>query len=229
MERIIPIETLKELLEYRGMVLRQKQLVSFEDAMQAVIEIGSYMVPGFRIDKDNEFAYTNILKWVINDPTMLCNTENGKAPADPCKGIYVYGNVGTGKSMLLDIMKVVCRHFKIKAKFGTEPSPLAWRSFRADDICDLYGQDGDLHPWKAEKVLCIQDLGNEPAELLYMGNRRRVMRSILEARGDAYDNLTLISSNIPLDHAGDIYGPRVQSRLMQMCNAYRMDGKDRRY
>lgn len=229
MERIIPIEALNDLLATRGRVQRAEQRISFETGLRQLVEIGTALEPTFRIDKDNEFAYHNILKWCINDSTMLCNTENGKAPADPCKGIYVYGNVGTGKSMLLDVFRIFCRYNKLGAFYGHEAGMLAWQTWRADDMCDQFSQDGDLHRWKEIKCLCIQDLGNEPAELLYMGNRRRVLRSIIEARGDAYDNLTLISSNIPPEHTADLYGPRVQSRIMQMCNAYLMGGKDRRY
>ena len=116
----------------------------------------------------------------------------------------------------------------INVKYGDQISPLAWTTYRADDICDLFSQDGDLHRWKETKSLCIQDLGTEPTELLYMGNRRRVLRSILEARGDVYDRLTLISSNFPPNALADTYGFRVQSRIVQMCNPIYLGGNDRR-
>ena len=89
-------------------------------------------------------------------------------------------------------------------------------------------EEGDLTPWKEEISLCIQDLGNEPSEVMYMGNRRRVLRSVLEARGDMYDRLTLISSNFPPERLGEVYGQRVASRIRQMCNPIYLGGSDRR-
>lgn len=228
MERLIPIEALRDLLNTRGMIQRATQRITFEEGMQAVREIGAFLVPGFTIDKDNAFAYENVLRWCISDPAMICYGENGKTPGDLQKGIYIYGNVGTGKSLLLDIFRTMCRHYGIKAKYGDQIAPLAWTTYRSDDICDLYSQDGDLLRWKETKSLCIQDLGNEPAELLYMGNRRRVLRSILEARGDTFDRVTLISSNFPPSHLIEVYGPRVQSRINQMCNPIYLGGNDRR-
>ena len=224
----IPLEALRDLLASRGMVVRAMQKISFAQGWAAINEIGAYMVPGFRIDEANRFAYENVLRWCINDPEMLCEGPDGKRTADPQKGLYIYGNVGTGKSMLLDVFRTFCRYYHINVKYGDQIAPLAWTTYRADDICDLFSQDGDLHRWKETKSLCVQDLGTEPTELLYMGNRRRVLRSILEARGDVYDRLTLISSNFPPNALADAYGSRVQSRIVQMCNPIYLGGSDRR-
>lgn len=230
MERIIPIEILKDLVYTRGMVLRSDQRITLDQALPALMEIGRYMVPGFTIDPNNEFAYMNVLRWCINDPAMECYNFNGdtRIQADPQKGLYIYGNVGTGKSVLLDVFRVLCLFYKFGAKYGDRVDKLAWKTYRSDTICDMYMEDGDLKEWKDIPCLGIQDLGSEPAELLYMGNRRRVLRSIIEARGDVFDRLTIISSNIPPSALGEVYGPRVQSRIAQMCNVYRLGGPDRR-
>jgi DNA replication protein DnaC len=80
------------------------------------------------------------------------------------------------------------------------------------------------------EILGIQDLGAEPAESLYMGNRAHVLRQILEYRGDFSDKLTLITSNLPINHQlfADRYHVRVSSRLNEMCNYFEIRGKDRR-
>lgn len=222
-------EVLAQLIDSRGMVRRAIHRVPFDEAMEAVQIIGSYAVPGFTIDANNQFAYECAVRWCINDPQMKCIDTNGQViPGDPHKGLYVYGNVGTGKSILLDVCRVLCRVYKLSIKAGDQVHPLAWRTFRADDICDQVSADGDLRQYKDEICLCIQDLGNEPQEVLYMGNRRRVLRSVLEARGDMFDRLTLISSNFRPEKLGDVYGPRVKSRIQQMCNFIYLGGQDRR-
>ena len=79
-------------------------------------------------------------------------------------------------------------------------------------------------------IICIQDLGSEQMESLYMGNRENVIRRMIEYRGDRTDMLTLITSNLPMAHQKleEKYGDRVVSRLNEMCNYLEIKGKDRR-
>ena len=231
METTINIDTLLELVNARGCIYRQKQKVSFEQGMEALKAVGQIMVPGFVIDRHNRFAYENLVRWVINDPGAMCNTpEGGTVPADPSKGIYIQGNTGTVNSLSLDMCRTLCHYFGLKVRTEADVTPvsLAWNTYRADDICDAYSRDGDLSLWKSTPCLCIQDLGSEPGETLYMGNRRRVIGSIIEARGDMYNRLTLISSNLRINKIGELYGQRVASRLVQMCNIITLTGPDRR-
>ena len=233
-------EVLRDLLKNRATIRREKQRVSFEEALQDVKQIGTFIMPDFTIDECNEFAYTNITKWCVGDPSALALTPEGKAaPASLTKGLYVYGNVGTGKSIMLDIFRTLCRFYGFRVRFAdadpddytglsAKEGPLAWETYRADTICEMVAESGSLREWKDIPVLCIQDFGSEPAEVVYMGNRRRVLRSIIEARGDFQNNITILSSNVPPHHTADLYGDRVQSRLLQMCNVYRLEGKDRR-
>ena len=222
-------EVLRDLLKNRATIRREKQRVSFEEALQDVKQIGTFIMPDFTIDECNEFAYTNITKWCVGDPSALALTPEGKAvPASLTKGLYVYGNVGTGKSIMLDIFRTLCRFYGFRVLIGGTDTSLAWETYRADTICEVVAADGSLVEWKDKPVLCIQDFGSEPAEVVYMGTRRRVLRSIIEARGDFQNNITILSSNVPPHHTADLYGDRVQSRLLQMCNVYRLEGKDRR-
>lgn len=208
---------------------RQTQSVSWEEGLKDVKDIGRMLIPDFILDKDNMFAYENIVKWAVNDRTMLCNGyTNGTEKADPRKGLYIYGNVGTGKSAMLNIIRIFINQRGFRFLAGEEQHQLAWATWRADDICDTYMVDGSIRRWVVKSSLCIQDLGSEPQEAVYMGNRRRVLRAILEARGDLRDHLTFISSNIPPSALGDYYGDRVASRIAQMCNVYRLGGQDRR-
>lgn len=232
MERLsLNIDSLKELVARRGRIIRQKQVIPFETAMEALETMGKLIIPAFVIDEQNRFAYENLIRWLIDDPAAMCNTpEGGITPADLGKGIYLQGGTGTGKSMALDICKSLCDFFGLKVKTEPNGTPisLAWRSWRADDICDAYSREGDMAPWKNEPLLCIQDMGSEPGETIYMGNRRRVLGSIIEARGDMYNRITLISSNIRITKVPEIYGQRVYSRLIQMCNIITLSGPDRR-
>lgn len=194
--------------------------ITVKEAGETLLAIGRYLTADFTIDKSNHDAYQDALTWCIG--------KEGKL--DLNKGIYIYGNTGTGKTMLLALMLNICRYYGIQFRISNGDHMLIGKTVRADEICDDYAETGDLSKWVDYPSLCINDLGSEPSETLYMGNRRRVMRSILEQRADRADRMTLISSNFPPDSEEivQMYGHRVRSRIQQMCNIIFLPGPDRR-
>ena len=194
--------------------------VDMEEAWGAVNTIGKYLTPDFVIDNDNRKAYTDVLRWCIGKEGNL----------DPNKGLYLYGNTGTGKTMMMAIIRILCNYYRAGFTYADRGSYLIDKTARADEICDDYAEEGELSQWVKYPSLCINDLGSEPAETVYMGNRRRVLRSILEQRADRADRMTIITSNFPPDSDDfvQMYGHRVRSRIQQMCNVVFLDGPDRR-
>lgn len=199
----------------RPRVERQEQQYCADDALALAVEIGKQMCADFVLDADNTPAYTAIAKWLVNEP---------QPKVSPYKGIYLQGATGTGKTICLDIFRTVARYLQIEMN----GEPMRWQSVSTAEVCDNYLETGSTEQYRAAQVVCFQDLGGEPTEVLYMGNRRNVMRQILEARGDHPDTLTLITSNIPAEKLGQYYGDRVASRIKQMCNILTMGGADRR-
>lgn len=225
------LEKIREHKVFLG-IKRQQYAYDLSKAREAVMAIGRSRTPRFALDATNTFAYDNLIKWVMGDPSMQCldpetrQHRQGRLDA----GIYIAGNTGTGKSWLLDIMSAFCLVDNPVVTLGDVTRPLRWRSFRADAICDEYAAKGSVDRYKSLAILGIQDFGSEPRETLYMGNRLQVLGSIIESRGDRTDLLTLITSNYPISHPDleAIYGSRVVSRLQQMCNYFEIRGADRR-
>ena len=207
-------------------------------AMKVVEAIGKSRNPNFVIDDENRFAYENLVRWIHGDPAMMCLDPETRRPVPGRldKGIYIAGNTGTGKSWALEIMTVYATIDKIQVYYGRGYDGkdiigcLHWMNVRTDTMCEEYSREGSYDKYKQWKVLGIQDLGAEPPESLYMGNRVDVMRMILEYRGDQTDRITLITSNLPINHQKliDRYGDRVASRLTEMCNYFEIRGSDRR-
>ncbi len=199
---------------------------------EVVMAIGRARTPKFVLDAANTFAYDNFIKWVMGDPSMQALDPQTKKPIAGRldAGIYVAGGTGTGKSWLLEIMSALCLVDNPLISIGDETRPLRWDNYRADFICDEFTASGTIDRFKQMVVLGIQDLGSEPRESLYMGNRLSVIGSLIESRGDRTDLLTLISSNYPLGHKAleELYGSRVVSRLAAMCNYFEIRGEDRR-
>ncbi len=209
-----------------------------EIAIQCVEEIGKAKSQHFVIDDNNRFVFENLIRWIQGDPEMQCLDPNTKQVVQGCleKGIYIAGSTGTGKSWALDVMSVYSMIDEIRVGIPAnehnfeQTVAIAWQSMRADAICSIYANKGDISDFKTRTVLCIQDIGAEPIESVYMGNRSDVIRQILEYRGDYQDKITLITSNLPMGHEmlEQRYGDRVASRLFEMCNYFEIKGKDRR-
>jgi hypothetical protein len=206
--------------------------VDMDAALQVIDAIGKSRNPEFMIDRENQFTYENLIRWAHCDTEMKCLAPNGKqvVPGRLKRGIYIAGNTGSGKSWALEIMAAYVMAYNFKITLGETQRLLYWHNVRTDAICDEYVAVGTLEKYKRMSIIGIQDLGVEPAESLYMGNRVDVLRQILEYRGDFTDKITLVTSNLPLNHKAftERYGDRVASRLNEMCNYFEITGKDRR-
>lgn len=225
-------------IERRGMFAGFKRYryahYDVAEAMRLVEAIGKSRNPAFVIDDDNRFAYENFIKWAHGDETMRCIDPVSRqvVPGRLKRGIYIAGNTGSGKSWCLEIMQAYCLAlgFKVLWSDDKEPRPLWWRTVRADALCDEWTEKGNIMAYKKQPMLGIQDLGSEPQECVYMGNRLDVVRNLIEYRGDKQDEMTFITSNLRIN--GQIlverYGDRVASRLCEMCNYLEIKGKDRR-
>lgn len=210
--------------------------------LKAVEEIGKKIDPRFVLDDDNRWTYAQLIMWVMNDVRIRNIVQTGKnekteIAGRPDKGIYLGGPTGTGKTVAMNIVRELYKinrfTYKEYLKNGMAVDRVAyWQEFRADQITDDFAQNGDLTLYKTTPLLCIQDLGSEPTETLYMGNRANVLRQIIEYRGDLGNKaVTLITSNFsPRNPAmRERYGDRAISRLIEMTNYLPLEGRDRRY
>lgn len=210
---------------------------NIENALKIVEAIGKTRDPKFVIDSENRFAYENFIKWCHCDASMRQIDPDTSAivPGNLYAGIYIGGTTGSGKSWCLEIMRAYASAlgFKITFPVNCEKDDswmLWWRIVRADEVCETFSEDGKITELKKLPILAVQDFGQEQEESLYMGNRIDAVRQLIEYRGDLTNELTLITSNLPMgsDRLVTRYGDRVASRLRQMCNNLVIKGKDRR-
>lgn len=229
-------QTIEEILSRKSFfgVERLKYLpYKMKTAFNVFQRIGREKSKSFSIDEENWWVFQQLIMWAHGDK-FLCHdpesdTKNPKEIlGDATKGIYIAGKTGTGKSWALDILSAYCEVDDIKLWLGSKVHRLAFESFRTDTVCEIYTETGSIQKFKQRGVICFQDLGTEPLESMYMGNRIAVMQQILEHRGDRNDQLTLISSNEPMMDLHLKYGDRVQSRVKGMCNYLILNGEDRR-
>ena len=206
------------------------------DLQQFLVKTGEELVPGFVLDKDNEKQYLNIRRWADGRSFTCTDPQLGiDIQGDPCKGLYLCGPTGSGKSVLIQVLQAYVSALSLEMIVREQRGRFAWKAYRADWICNDIARTGDFSPYFNEPILCINDIGSEPLETMYMGNRLSVIRTILEYRGDRDNRMTILTSNLRISPKtqsqkgiADIYGPRVYSRLIGRCNYFELTGKDRR-
>ena len=218
-----------------GQIQRQDitDRLSASDIMAEAQAVGEFRSSAFVIDDGVKSAYENIAKWVVGDRSMRCVNPDTRLleKGDLNKGLYVAGRTGCGKTWALEIFAYLATAHNIRYISNGKDILLDLQAFRADEITSDFMRSGDTSLYTdSVKALVINDLGTEPEETLYMGNRVNVLRQILEKRADDPSKLTFITSNIPMGDKAIAakYGDRVASRLRQMCNYIEITGNDKR-
>lgn len=139
------------------------------------------------------------------------------------KGLFFVGNVGSGKTILLE---AYCEFLR---RLGAQVGYLF-----CTDIVDRFRKiDPDRNEQaaflgiatytnKLDKVQrAFDDLGDEDATVNYYGDRIGIMTLVLSARYKAYIDLgtkTHITTNLTEEQLAERYGERIQSRSFEMFN-----------
>lgn len=200
---------------------------TFDDAWALFEAIARESVPGFRVTRANSAAYAALVAWAVGAGFKAVDPDTGEeVDGDPDRGLYIAGNPGSGKTTAVRVLRMLLSEIGAKYTYGTDLAAMRWIDRTAAMICNDYARDGSFAQAQSERVLCVQDLGSEPRETLYMGNRHEVLRELLELRGDTPGRFTIITSNFNMASIRKAYGDRVWSRLHTMCNYLVLAGDD---
>jgi len=187
----------------------------------------------FGIDEENKETITGLLLYFSGHPDFEKSIRIKNASLD--KGILLAGNIGSGKTTLMRIMKELrisktpfqtknCRELaQLYATGGIE----AIQRFGRKAVNYRNGQ------WKKQHFL-FDDLGTEE-NMTYFGNQLNVMEQVLLDRSDHFVNhglITHLTTNLDSEELKKTYGDRVMSRMNEMFNFIVLGGtkesKDRR-
>lgn len=174
----------------------------------------------FTVDENNKNFLNLLCKYFAQD--SIFETQH---KGELRKGLFVYGENGTGKSSSFDIMQTIAlKHRKkqlwfpkihvheIVGKFNTAE--------RKDDVINYY----------AKGIFTFDDLGSEKIGSNY--GKEEIFIRIMELRYNEFLNKgtrTHITSNLNFEDIGKRYGTRVQDRFYQMFNILKLDGVSRRF
>lgn len=139
------------------------------------------------------------------------------------KGLFFYGSMGRGKTLLLRALKEYLLKLKSRWREAIDDDyrlGTAWYS--ASQIANDYAAEGqpELEQYYDRNTcLFIDELGREPNPASNFGTKMNVLQFILQMR---YDNrrtsVTHVTTNLTLDMMAEIYGDYVADRCLEMFN-----------
>ncbi|MFN8291610.1 MAG: hypothetical protein U0U70_15240 [Chitinophagaceae bacterium] len=176
----------------------------------------------YEIDENVKAAFRGLCLYFSND-TRFETEGYGKLN----KGLFLSGNVGTGKTLLMTAFKM------------NERKPFTIVS--TDKVSFNYEIDGpesllkyspnDMIPPLYSRAFCFDDIGSESVPTVHMGNRINVMERIILSRYEKripfpYTHFT--TNLVDGEAIESLYGKRVRSRIREMTNLIVIPGNDRR-
>lgn len=133
------------------------------------------------------------------------------------KGIFLFGDTGRGKTYTLFAINKRFREIGMQSKVENWVELLLELRERTQYLRDA------INELLSTNILMIDDLGSErqtewSQEILYT-----IINIAYEKEKKIF-----IATNLSLEKFTLVYGDRIFSRLMEMCEPYELKGKDRR-
>lgn len=198
------------------------QFMDYETAKHIVWKIGNGILEQTKktwiVEESQKKIVEDLVKYFINDPS---------GRHELTKGIYMFGDVGRGKTFLFKVMQIFCQASNNQSRI--------FKFANCADISDraLWAKDGmnDVIASYCSEAWFFDDLGNEPSAIKSFGNEIQVMERILMQRYPKFVNgncITHITSNDTPEDFKNKYGSRLADRANEMFNFVMLTGSSKR-
>lgn len=159
------------------------------------------------LNDENKFVIGQVALWYSWDERFK---------GDVRKGLMLRGNVGTGKSLIVQALCEIIKAYEI----------LIPCFLHATELSDLYIHDDvdGIDIAKKRAYTIIDDVGVESVETRNYGNVKEPFNDVFDYR---YRNnqRTIITTNLKLSEIEEIYGTRIIDRFRECMNDLVLDCK----
>ncbi|MEP3210894.1 MAG: hypothetical protein ABJN95_17025 [Maribacter sp.] len=178
----------------------------------------------FQVDTDNKKYFNQICKYFSRDSLFEIDHEG-----DLNKGLFVYGNSGSGKTTSFKIIQSISQKYNLKQ---------LWFPFiETQEVVNKFNSDKNkdsIIKNYSKGNFMFDELGAETtAQNVFVFGKEDIFIRILEARYNQFVDKgvkTHITCNLTLEEIRKRYGPRVEDRFYEMFNLVPLNvtGKSRR-
>ncbi|MCM1452660.1 MAG: hypothetical protein NC102_10395 [Clostridium sp.] len=179
------------------------------------LRVANEVCPGYALRDEHKPLVNDIFRW--------CMMLDGKL--DTAKGLWLYGNIGTGKSTMLEIVKRFCSSVRPKDKKGF---PYCFRTTAAVEICGEFAKGGfeGIQTYIDSPRQALDDIGMECVPTGHYSTSLNVIQYILHRRYDKrFDSFTHVTTNLTFEQAAKRYDARIYDRCKEMFNFVEFTGK----
>lgn len=179
------------------------------------LETARVVCPEFQLREDLKQSIVDIFYWCI-----MAEGRN----LNPHKGLWLWGNIGTGKTTMLEIVRRFCQFVRPYDK----GFPYSFRITNALEVCGEYskhGHDGIATYIDSERQ-AFDEVGSECIPTGYYGTPMNVFQYILQRRYDnRYKSFTHVTTNLSIEQVKKYYGERIYDRCKELFNFVEMGGR----
>jgi len=161
----------------------------------------------------------------------LLRARNERKPEPQARGLFLYGNNGTGKTLFAQLVLRKWRYLECK-RIVALYKELGGFCERLEEVCNG-GYLSSNSMWPPRDVV-IDELTGEPICVDH-GQREEVMAGVISDRYRAWSEhncATVIICNVDVSSRPQViterYGNRTADRLREMCDFVKFDGKSAR-
>lgn len=181
---------------------------------------------------DKKFRWKNISDFKVGNNKLAAEAHKAAYDIitnfpDVKKGLYLWGNPGTGKTLLSTIILTeLIRHYAVPGKF-IKISRNFFNLLRStfSESSQLYGQSGAIEKEFANvDVLVIDDFGVQRDSSW----EQETLYNLIDARYEGEKFTIITSNNNPEKTLRELSEGRILSRLKEMCRILELSGEDYR-
>ena len=164
---------------------------------------------------DNKLILNDENKRVIGQVALWYSWDK-RFKGDIHKGLMIRGNVGTGKSLIVQALCEIIRAYEI----------LVPCFLHATELAELYARDDveGIDRAKKRSYTIIDDVGVEAVETQNYGNVKEPFNDVFDYR-HRNNKRTIITTNLTLFDIEETYGTRIIDRFRECMNDLVLDGE----